>query len=457
MAKQAPMQELKRQVRGDILLPSDAGYDEARRIFNAMMDRRPGVIVRCAGTADAVAAVQFAREHGLPISIRGGGHSASGNAVCEDGVMMDMSRMKGIEVDSRNRVAKAEAGLTLGDFDQATTAQGLVTTMGVVSKTGIAGLTLGGGLGWLMGKHGLACDNLVAAEVVTAEGTTVRASTEENADLLWGLRGGGGNFGVVTKFEYRLHKLEAMIGGLLIHPIDRAKDVLRFYREVTQKCPDELTVYCGLLTGPDGTPVCGVVVGYGGDLAAGEKVLAPIRAFGPPLADMVGPVPYVQQQTMLDQTYPWGQFHYWKSGFMNTIPDEAMDAMIEQFKRRPSPLTHMFFEHMHGTASRVPAAETAFAHRFDHYNFSGFCIWADRSETDVNLRWVEEFWQAMRPYLSGRAYVNYLGQEGAERVREGYGPNYARLAALKSKYDPTNFFRFNQNIVPSGKKAAQRN
>jgi len=457
MAKQAPMQELRRQVRGEVLLPSDAGYHEARRIFNAMIDRRPGVIVRCAGTADAVLAVQFAREHGLPVSIRGGGHSASGNAACDDGVMMDMSRMKGIEVDSRNRVAKAEAGLTLGDFDQATTAQGLVTTMGVVSKTGIAGLTLGGGLGWLMGKHGLACDNLVAAEVVTAAGTTVRASTEQNADLLWGLRGGGGNFGVVTKFEYRLHKLEPMIGGLLIHPFDRAKDLLRFYRDVTQNCPDELIVYSALLTGPDGNPVCAIVAGYMGDLAAGEKILAPIRAFGPPLADTVGLVPYVQQQTMFDQTYPSGRFHYWKSGFMNTIPDEAMDAMIEQFKRRPSPLTHLFLEHMHGAASRVAAAETAFAHRFDHYNFSGFCIWADRSETDANLRWVEEFWLAMRPYLSGRAYVNYLGQEGAERVREGYGPNYARLAALKSKYDPTNFFRFNQNIVPSGKKAAQRN
>jgi len=448
------MQNLKRQVRGEVLLPSDLGYDEARRIFNAMIDRRPAVIVRCAATSDVVAAVQYAHAQGLPVTIRGGGHSVSGSSVCDAGIMLDMSRMKGIHVDPSTRIANAQPGLTLGDFDQATTARGLVTTMGVVAKTGIGGLTLGGGLGWLMGKHGLACDNLVAAEVVTAEGRILRASAEENADLLWGLRGGGGNFGVVTQFEYRLHTLEPMIGGLLIHPLSHAKEVLRFYREITLHIPDELIAYSALLNGPDGNPVCALAVAYGGDPAKGEKVLAPIRAFGPPLADMVGPVPYPQQQSMMDATYPSGQFHYWKSGFMNTIPDQAIDAMIEQFKRRPSPLTQIFFEHMHGAASRVPTAETAFAHRFDHYNFSGFCIWADRKETDVNLKWVEQFWQAVRPYLSGRVYVNYLGEEGPGRVREAYGPNYERLAALKNKYDPTNFFRFNQNVQPSAQKAA---
>ena len=446
------MQDLKRQVRGAVLLPSDVGYDEARRIFNAVIDRRPAVIVRCAATSDVVAAVQCARAQNLPVSIRGGGHSVSGSSVCEGGMVLDMSRMKTINVDSHTRIANAQPGLTLGDFDQATNARGFVTTMGVVSKTGIAGLTLGGGLGWLMGKHGLACDNLVAAEVVTAEGKTLRASAEENADLLWGLRGGGGNFGVVTQFEYRLYPLEPVIGGLLIYPLSQAKEVLRFYHEITGQIPDELIAYSALLNGPDGNPVCALAVAYSGDPAKGEEVLAPIRAFGPPLADMVGSVSYLQQQSMMDATYPSGQFHYWKSGFMNTIPDPAIDTIIEQFKRRPSPLTHMFFEHMHGAASRVPVAETAFAHRFNHYNFSAFCIWADGKEADVNLRWVQEFWQGMRPYVSGRAYVNYLGEEGTGRVREAYGPNYERLVALKNKYDPTNFFRFNQNIQPSAKK-----
>jgi FAD/FMN-containing dehydrogenase len=321
--------------------------------------------------------------------------------------------------------------------------------MGIVSMTGIAGLTLGGGMGWLMGKHGLTCDNLIGAEVVTADGKTVRAGGQENPDLLWGLRGGGGNFGVVTKFEYRLHSLEPMMGGLLIHPASKARELLRFFREVTPQLPDELIVYAGLLNGPDGNPICALVAGYSGDPAKGEKVLAPIRAFGPPIADLIGPVPHVQQQSMLDQGYPPGQYHYWRAGFMNELSDGAIEVLIEQFHRRPSPLSQILFEHMHGAASRVPAADTAFAHRFDHYNLSGFGIWANPRDTDANLKWVEEFWKAARPYLSGRAYVNYLSQEGAERVREAYGPNYQRLAALKKKYDPSNFYRLNQNIPPS--------
>ncbi len=444
------MEDLKKQVRGEILQPSDAGYDEARRIYNAMIDRKPAVIVRCSGTPDVAAAIRFAREHELPFSVRGGGHSVSGSSVCDSGLMLDMSKMKGIAVDRQNRIAKAQPGLTLGDFDKATTAQEMVTTMGVVSLTGIAGLTLGGGLGWLMGKYGLACDNLIGAEVVTAEGKTVRASEKENSDLLWGLRGGGGNFGVLTEFQYRLHPLEPMIGGLLIYPASMARDMLRFYGEITQDCRDELTVFAALLNGPDGSPVCALAVAYNGDPSAGEKVLAPVRAFGPPVADMVGRVPYVQQQSMLDEGYPPGRFNYWKAGFVNTISNEAIEVLVEQFERRPSPLTVLFLEHVHGAASRVPAMATAFAHRFVQYNFSAFCIWADPKETDANLKWVQEFWQAARPLLSVRTYVNYLGQESNERVREAYGPNYQRLATLKKKYDPTNFFRLNQNIPPSG-------
>ena len=415
-----------------------------------MIDRRPAAIVFCSGTADAAACVRFARGHGLPLSIRGGGHSVAGNAVCDAGVMLHMGKLKGVRVDVKNRTAAAQPGVTLGDYDQATTSHNLVTPMGVVSRTGIAGLTLGGGLGWLMGKYGLACDNLMGAEVVTAEGETVQVSETENADLLWGLRGGGGNFGIVTEFRYRLHELEPTIGGLLIYPLEKSKEVLRFYREITHECPDELAVAAALLNTPDGAPMSAFVVSYNGDPKQGEKVLAPIRAFGPPAVDAVGLVPFLQHQSMFDASYPTGQFHYWKAGFMNSLPEEAMDVAMEHFARRPSRLTTLMFEHVHGAASRVPEDATAFAHRFDHYNFSAFGVWADAKDNEVNRKWVEDFWGDARAHLSGRAYVNYLSsQEGAERVREAYGPNYGRLAALKKKYDPKNFFRMNQNIPPA--------
>ena len=446
---QAAIEELKKQVRGEVLQPADAGYDEARTIYNAMIDRRPAVIVRCSGTADAAACVRFAREHDLPLSIRGGGHNVAGNAVCDGGLMLHMGKLRGVRVDVKNRTATAQPGVTLGDYDRATTSLDLVTPVGVVSGTGIAGLTLGGGLGWLMGKYGLACDNLIGAEVVTAEGKIVQASETENADLLWGLRGGGGNFGVVTEFRYRLYPLEPTIAGLLIYPLEKSKEVLCFFREITPQCPDELAVAAALLNTPDGLPACGLVVCYNGDPKQGEKVLAPIRAFGPPVADAVGPVPFIQHQSLFDPAYPPGRFHYWKAGFMNALPEEAMEVAIEHFARRPSPMAALMFEHMHGAASRVPAEATAFAHRFNHYNFSAFGVWENASDNDVNRKWVQDFWQAARPYLSGRAYVNYLSQEGADRVREAYGPNYERLATLKKKYDPTNFFRLNQNIPPA--------
>lgn len=449
MIKQSAIDDLKKQLRGELLQPAHPAYDDARTIFNAMIDRRPAAIVLCSGTPDAAACVRFAREYDLPLSIRGGGHNIAGNAVCDGGVMLHMGKLNAVRVDAKNRTASAQPGVTLGDYDRATNSLDLVTPLGVVSRTGVAGLTLGGGLGWLMGKYGLACDNLMSAEVLTAEGKIVQASETENPDLLWGLRGGGGNFGIVTEFRYRLHPLEPTIAGLLLYPLEKSKAVLRYFREITQQCPDDLAVAAALLTGPDGTPVSGFVICYNGDPNQGEKILAPIRAFGPPLADAVGPVPFIQHQRMFDAAYPPGQLHYWKSGFMNSLPDEAMDVAIEHFTRRPSPLSSLMFEHMHGAASRVPADATAFANRFDQYNFSAFGVWQDAKTNDVNRQWVQDFWQAMQTYLSGRAYVNYLGQEGAGRVHEAYGPNYNRLAALKKKYDPTNFFRLNQNIPPA--------
>lgn len=451
---QAAMQALRARLQGEMLKPGDAGYDEARRIYNAMIDRRPAVIVRCGATDDVVAAVEFAREHDLAVSIKGAGHNVAGNAVCEGGVMIDCSRMKGIEIDTARRTAEAQAGLTLGDFDKATTAHGLFTTMGVVSKTGIAGLTLGGGLGWLMGKFGLACDNLIGAEMVTAEGKVVRTSEQENSDLLWGLRGGGGNFGIVTRFEYRLHPVEPLMGGLILHPASELESLLHFYREQTAACPDELTLVAAMLNLPDGTPACGLGVAYCGDPAAGEKAVARLREFGKPIVDTVAPIPYVQQQSMLDDGYPAGLHHYWKASMMEAVSDEAVRLMGEYFRRRPSPLTQMFLEHIHGAASRVAPTATAFAHRREQFNFAVFGIWPEPKETRTNMAWLQEFWEKFQPYRTRGAYVNYLGQEGAERVREAYGPNYERLVALKQQYDPTNFFRFNQNIAPKAEAAA---
>ena len=449
MINPAALAELKKQARGEVLQSSDAGYHEARSIYNAMIDRRPGAIVFCSGTADAAASVRFAREHDLPLSIRGGGHNVAGNAVCDGGVMLHMGNLRGVRVDVKNRTSIAQPGVTLGDYDQATSPHNLVTPVGVVSRTGIAGLTLGGGLGWLMSKYGLACDNLMSAEMVTAEGKTVQASETENPDLLWGLRGGGGNFGVVTELRYRLHPLEPCIGGMLIYPIEKSKEVLRFFREIAHQSPDNLVAMAGLLNTPDGTPVSAIVVCYNGDPKQGEKILAPIRAFGPPVADTVAPIAYLELQSMFDATYPTGQLHYWKSGFMNSLSDEAMDVAIEHFAQRRSPLTSLTFEHMHGAASRVPVDATAFPHRFDHFNFSIFGIWQDAKDNDANRKWIQGLWQDVGKHLSGRAYVNYMSQEGTDRVREAYGTNYERLAALKKKYDPTNFFRLNQNIPPA--------
>jgi FAD/FMN-containing dehydrogenase len=362
--------------------------------------------------------------------------------------MIDCSRMKSVRVDRANRVAVADPGVTLGEFDRSTTSENFVTTMGMVSKTGIAGLTLGGGLGWLMGRFGLACDNLIAAEVVTADGRVVRASEKENEDLLWGLRGGGGNFGIVTRFEYRLHPLEPTTGGLLLYPLERGADVLRHFRDITRSYPDELSVVQGLLNAPDGSPVAALGVNYCGEVAAAETALRPVRACGTPVADTVATSPYTQLQSMMDEAYPSGLYYYWKSGMMDTLNDAAIPILLHYFRTRPSPLTQMFFEHIHGAAARVPQQATAFAHRRELFNFTVLAFWKDAAESDANLAWLQSFWKDFQPHLGRGAYVNYLSQEGPERVRDAYGPNYQRLVALKRKYDPTNFFRYNQNISP---------
>jgi hypothetical protein len=357
--------------------------------------------------------------------------------------------MKGIRVDPVGRTAQAQAGLTLGEFDRETQVFGLATTLGVATITGIAGLTLGGGIGWLNGKHGLACDNLVSADVVTADGQCLRASDTNHNDLFWALRGGSGNFGIVTSFEYQLHPVGKLLAGMVIHPFARAREVLGFYHEFASTCPDELSTAAALLTAPDGSPVVAIVTCYSGSLDEGEKVLQPLRSFGTPLADLIGAMDYVDVQKLLDDAFPPGQQHYWKSNFMRSMNDEGIDTMVDHASRKPSAKSLIVLQQMHGAASSVGPTETAFAHRHPQYDFMVLSMWPDPADSDKNVSWTRECFEAMQPFLERGVYVNNLGEEGEDRVKAAYGPNYDRLVAVKNKYDPTNFFSLNQNIKPT--------
>jgi FAD/FMN-containing dehydrogenase len=436
------------RLRGTLLRPGDNAYDSARKVFNAMIDRRPALIARCAGADDVVTCVQFARDHELPLAIRGGAHSVAGNAVCENGLVIDLSPMKGIEVDSTARVARAQSGLTLAEFDRETQRHGLATTLGTVSKTGIAGLTLGGGMGWLMSKHGLACDNLVAMDVVTAEGRKLRASDNENADLFWALRGGGGNFGVVTSFEYRLHQLGPVFGGSVVYPARDAATILKSYEQHARECPDELSTFAGFTSAPDGALVFAVFLCHCGVISDGQNAVRPFENLAKPIAVDLGPRSYLDIQRMFDEVFPDGKLHYWRSNFVRELSDRAIDVTIDFVRRVPSPSTLVAVQQMHGAASRVAPDATAFRHRYYLHNFMILSSWADPADSNRNINWTREFADAMRPMLERDLYVNDLGQEGEDMVRAAYGSNYERLVALKTKYDPTNFFRVNQNIRP---------
>jgi FAD/FMN-containing dehydrogenase len=407
------------------------------------------LIARCANEGDVVQALRFARETGLRLAVRGGGHNVAGNAVCDDGLVIDLSGMKGIRVDPAARTARADPGLTWGEFDRATQAHGLATTGGFISTTGIAGLTLGGGLGWLMRKHGLTCDNLLAAAVVTADGRQVRAGAGEHEDLLWGLRGGGGNFGVVTALEYRLHPLGPVMAGTIHYPRARARQVLRFYRDYLAAAPDDLGTSIALATTADGEPVVYVVVCYCGSPAEADAVVRPLCQVGPPLAADVRPRPYVELQSLSDAGFPFGLLNYWKSAFLADLSDEAIDAAVDCAAGAPSPRSFSVIEHLGGAVARVDAGATAFAHRDRRFNFSILSIWEDPAATEANVAWARRYWEAMRPFAADAVYVNYLGDEGQERVVAAYGrAKYERLVVLKNTYDPANVFRRNQNIRP---------
>jgi FAD/FMN-containing dehydrogenase len=439
-----------RELRGQLLRPGETGYDAARAVWNAMIDKRPAMIARCAGPADVIRSVNFARSHGLVLSARGGGHNVAGNAVCDGGLMIDLSPMRGIRVDARRRTARADGGCTWRDLDHETAAFGLATTGGIIPATGIGGLTLGGGLGWLMRKHGLSCDNLLSADVVLASGEMVTASVKENPDLFWGLRGGGGNFGVVTSFEYRLHPIDRVLGGMIGHPLERAPEVLSFLREFTRTAPDELVCMAVLLTGPDGAKILAVVTCYCGPPEQGERVLRPLRQFGPPAADQIATIPYVQLQGLLEAGFPPGLQNYWKSSFLSGLSDEAIAVAIEAFRRIPSPSSAIAFEQLGGAMSRVGEDDTAFGHRGAPFNLLVVSSWSDPTDNARHIAWTRALAEAMQPFSAGGVYVNYLGQEadeGRDRIRAAYGPaKYERLIALKKRYDPGNLFRINQNI-----------
>lgn len=449
----AAVEALEAGLRGILIRPTDAHFESARTIFNAMIDRRPALIARCAGVADVRRAVAFSAETGLMMSVRSGGHNVSGSAICDGGLMIDLSPMKGIRIDPAGRRARTEPGILWREFDHETQALGLATTGGIVSSTGVAGLTLGGGLGWLMGSCGLASDNLVSADVVTADGRLLTASDQENPDLFWGLRGGGGNFGIVTSFEFQLHPVSMVLGGLLIHPLDSAVDLLRFYEEFTRTTPDELGTMALFVTSPEGQRVVAIAVCFNGDPAEGERVLRPLRAFGTPLADTIAAMPYLQVQRMFDDGFPHGQQNYWKSNFLHDLDAEAIGLIVDHVRRCPSPGSAVAIEQLGGAVGRIGRHETAFSHREARFNLLIVGIWPDRSENEKNVAWVRDLWEALASHSAGGVYVNYLGHEsdeGRERVEAAYGPEkYARLVELKRRYDPENLFRLNQNIRPT--------
>jgi FAD/FMN-containing dehydrogenase len=451
---------LRAGVRGPVILPADPGYDAARAIWNGAIDRRPACIVRCTGVADVVAAVDFARERDLLVAVRSGGHGVGGHALCDGGVVIDLSPMKGIRVDPVARTARAEAGVLWGELDRETQLHGLATVGGIVTHTGIAGLTLGGGIGWLMRKHGATVDNLLSADVVTARGEIVTASEEENPDLFWAIRGGGGNFGVVTSFEYRLHPVgPVVLAGPVFHLLEDAPEVLRFYREFIAGAPDELTTIFELSVAPPapflpeevhGKQVVMVGACYAGSPDEGAEVVRPLKQFGRPIVDLLEPKRYTALQSMFDPMVPHGWHRYWKSVELPPLTDTAIDTLVEYAPAVTSPKSYCIVFQLGGALARVGEDETAFSQRDAAHNVNINAVWTDEHpDADRHIAWTRGFFDAMQPHAGGRVYLNFLGEEGGDRVRQAYGARtYERLVQLKRAYDPTNFFRLNQNIEP---------
>src|SRR6188768_1216346 len=447
----AQLETLQGGVSGSVLLPDDDGYDAARRVHNGMIDRRPALIVRCRSAADAAAAVRFARAAGSEISIRGGGHNVGGLAVADGAVMIDLAEMKSASVDPEARVIAAQGGMTWGELNDAAAEHGLAVTGGAVSTTGIGGYTLGGGLGWLMGKHGLAADNLIAVELVSADGEILDVSADSHPDLFWALRGGGGNFGVATTFTYRLHPLSMVTGGLIIHPVDAAPELLRFYRDSVADLPDDLTVFAALVHAPDGSgmKLTGFAVCHAGDPEQAQRDLEPFFTWGSPVMTEVGQMPYPVMNTLLDDGFPSGSMNYWMSSFTAGLSDGLIDTMVERFATVPSIMSSILLEHFHGAVTRVGVTDTAVPHREEGWNLLIPSVWTDPAATEKNIRWTKESHAAFSEHLDEARWLNYLGDDqGDDAVRGAYGPNYERLVELKRRYDPDNVFHHNHNIDP---------
>ncbi|MBY5386401.1 FAD-binding oxidoreductase [Rhizobium leguminosarum] len=444
--------------RGSLLTSKDMDYNEARAIWNAMIDRRPGLMARCAGAADVVRAVRFARDNNLLLSVRGGGHGIAGNAVCEGGVVIDLSAMKSVRVDPQTRRARIEPGATLADVDQETLAFGLVLPTGINSTTGIAGLTLGGGFGWLTRKFGLTLDNLLSVDVVTADGELVKASETEKPDLFWALRGGGGNFGVVTSFEFKLNPLNPeVLAGLVVHPFADAEKVLREYRLALDAAPDELTCWVVMRQAPPlpflpaewhGKEIVVLAMCYCGDIAAGEKATARLRAIGNPIADVVGPVPFTGWQQAFDPLLTPGARNYWKSQDFASLSDAAIDVLLKAVRKLPGPECEIFVGHVGGAAGRVPTEATAFPQRSSHFVMNVHARWREAGMDGSCIGWARDLFEATKPHSVGTAYINFMPEDEGDRVETAYGANYARLAEIKRRYDPNNLFRMNQNVKP---------
>jgi FAD binding domain/Berberine and berberine like len=449
MPSQTAIESLKKHLRGELLHPEEPGYNDARKIWNGMIDKRPALIAHCKGAADVVHSVRFAREHDLTVAVRGGGHNIAGKCLPDGGLLIDLSGMKGVRVDPARRTARAEGGVKLGEFDRETQTFGLATTLGIASDTGIAGITLGGGYGWLAGKYGLACDNLLSADVVTADGDLLFASEKENPDLFWGLRGGGGNFGVATSFEYKLHSVGRVFGGAVFYPLSMGRQAIPAFLEFASTAPDEISAFIIPAAALGGAPATGIAFCSCGGANVAEQFLAPIRRLGTPLADLIQERSYVEMQSLFDDLFIPGRLYYWKSSLMTEVGEGFVETVLEYAKTMPLTTgSVIYLQQLHGAASRVPDGETAFPHRFDHYNCGPLAGWDSAAETDQNISWARRCWEALRPFYKRSAYVNDLGEEGEERVKEAFGQNYQRLLALKAKYDPANFFRMNQNVRP---------
>jgi FAD/FMN-containing dehydrogenase len=450
---------LRGRLRGTVALPGEDGYDAARTIWNAMVDRRPGLVVRCLGTADVVNAVKLARDENLLVAVRSGGHNIAGNSVCDGGLLIDLSLMKSVRVDPASRTARVEPGATLADFDKEAQAFGLATPLGINSTTGVAGLTLGGGFGWTTRKFGLTVDNLISADVVTADAKVVRASGRENEDLFWALRGGGGNFGVVTSFEFNLHRLgPEVLSGLVVHPMENAGELLSEFRRITGEAPDELTTWVVMRKAPPlpflptewhGKEVLIFAACYSGDMKEGEKAVKALRALGRPIVDVISPHPFTGWQAAFDPLLTPGARNYWKSHDFTDLSDGAIKAIVNAVRTLPSPECEVFIAHVGGAMARVAAKDTAWPNRDAHFIMNAHTRWRDKAQDSACVAWARQLFDATAPFAAGSVYVNFMPGDENDRIEKAYGTNYRRLAEIKRRYDPDNLFRMNQNIQPT--------